>query len=76
MASDGGIFTFGDAHFYGSAGSLPLTKPIIGMVAAPGGHGYWLSASDGGVFSYGNAPFRGSLGGHTLAAPIVGLAGR
>ena len=31
VASDGGVFSYGDASFYGSAGSLPLAKPIVGM---------------------------------------------
>ena len=31
MASDGGIFSYGDAQFYGSTGSLHLNAPIVGM---------------------------------------------
>jgi len=31
VASDGGIFNYGDAGFYGSAGNLLLNKPIVGM---------------------------------------------
>ncbi|MGH9103421.1 MAG: protease pro-enzyme activation domain-containing protein [Acidimicrobiales bacterium] len=31
VASDGGIFSFGDASFYGSMGGRPLDKPIVGM---------------------------------------------
>ena len=54
MAADGGIFNYGSANFYGSAGSLHLNKPVVGMAAAPGGAGYWLVASDGGIFTYGN----------------------
>jgi hypothetical protein len=34
-ARDGGIFTFGDARFEGSAGSYHLNQPIIAMVSAP-----------------------------------------
>jgi len=33
VASDGGIFTYGDAGFFGSAGALSLNKPIVGMAA-------------------------------------------
>ena len=33
VASDGGIFTFGDANFYGSMGGAFLDKPIVGMSA-------------------------------------------
>ena len=31
VASDGGIFAFGDAAFYGSTGNLTLVAPIVGM---------------------------------------------
>ena len=53
VASDGGIFTFGDAKFYGSTGGIALNKPIIGMLAGPSGTGYILVASDGGTFTFG-----------------------
>ena len=33
VASDGGIFTHGDAVFAGSQGSTVLNKPIVGMAA-------------------------------------------
>ena len=33
VASDGGVFSFGDAAFYGSMGGTPLNKPIVGMAA-------------------------------------------
>ncbi|MGH9004612.1 MAG: hypothetical protein ACRDYV_15920, partial [Acidimicrobiia bacterium] len=74
VASDGGVFSFGDAGFYGSTGAVRLNKPIVGMAATPTGAGYWLVASDGGVFSFGDAGFFGSAGGHRLSAPIVGLS--
>jgi hypothetical protein len=31
VASDGGIFAFGDAPFKGSTGSVKLTQPIVGI---------------------------------------------
>src|ERR1019366_4656383 len=62
VATDGGIFSFGNAAFHGSAGNIKLTKPVVGMAATPDGGGYWLVASDGGVFSYGDAAFHGSAG--------------
>ncbi len=73
-AADGGIFTFGDAAFYGSTGGLTLNKPIVGMATTPDGKGYWLVASDGGLFTYGDAGFYGSAGGLTLNRPMVGMA--
>jgi hypothetical protein len=74
VASDGGVFSYGGASFNGSAGSLTLNKPVVGMAATPDGGGYWLVASDGGIFSYGDAYFYGSTGSLTLNKPIVGMA--
>src|SRR6202012_496207 len=74
VASDGGIFAFGDAGFYGSipgsglqpAGSgrpRSLNAPIVGMVPSADGGGYFMVASDGGVFAFGDAHFAGSCPG-------------
>jgi hypothetical protein len=73
VASDGGIFTFGDATFYGSTGSIHLNQPIVGMAATPDGKGYWLVASDGGIFTFGDATFYGSTGGEQLSNPITAI---
>ncbi len=74
VASDGGIFSFGDAGFHGSMGATHLNKPVVGMAATPDGKGYWLVASDGGIFAFGDAGFYGSMGGHPLNQPVVGMA--
>ncbi len=60
VASDGGLFAFGDAKFFGSTGNIRLNQPVVGM-ASNRGNGYWLVASDGGLFSFGSAPFYGSM---------------
>jgi hypothetical protein len=73
VASDGGIFSFGDATFHGSTGNITLNQPIVGMATTPTGHGYWLVARDGGIFSFGDATFHGSTGAIPLPAPIVGM---
>ncbi len=74
VATDGGVFNFGDAGFFGSAGNLKLNSPIVGIAPTPDGKGYWLVASDGGIFTYGDATFYGSTGGITLNKPVVGMA--
>ena len=74
VASDGGIFSFGGAGFYGSEGAKPLNRPIVGMAATADGGGYWLVASDGGIFAFGDAGFYGSEGAKPLNRPIVGMA--
>jgi hypothetical protein len=84
VGSDGGIFSFGSAQFYGSTGSLHLQRPVVGIVPTANHGGYWLDASDGGVFAYGNTQYYGSIPGvglhpagsgmpNSLNAPIVGM---
>jgi hypothetical protein len=73
VATDGGIFSFGDAQYYGSASAMHLNRPIVGMDATPDGKGYWLVASDGGMFSYGDARYYGSASAMHLNRPIVGM---
>ncbi len=74
VASDGGVFTFGDAQFFGSMGGQPLDKPIVGISTTPDSKGYYEVASDGGVFTFGDAQFFGSMGGKPLNQPITGIA--
>jgi hypothetical protein len=69
VGTDGGVFTSGDAGFFGS---LPATgvapaAPIVGMVPSDDGGGYWLLGADGGVFAFGNAGYLGSAGASGLA---------
>jgi hypothetical protein len=84
VGSDGGIFTFGNAQFYGSTGNLKLNRPVVGITVTANRGGYWLDASDGGVFAFGDASFYGSIPGlgvspagsgapKELNAPIVGM---
>lgn len=84
VGSDGGIFTFGAAQFFGSTGSLHLQRPVVGITPTADRDGYWLVASDGGIFAFGNAGYYGSIPGsgltpagsggpRSLNAPIVGM---
>ena len=66
VGSDGGIFTFGSAQFYGSTGSLKLQRPVVGIVPTKDDGGYWLDASDGGVFA-------SATPGFTARSPGLGL---
>jgi hypothetical protein len=72
VATDGGIFAFGDAAFAGSMGDQKLNAPVQSLVPDPDRSGYWLVASDGGVFAF-DAPFRGSMGGTRLNQPVTGM---
>jgi hypothetical protein len=74
VASDGGVFGFGDAQFFGSVAGQRLNQPVVGMASTPDGKGYWLVAADGGVFGFGDAQFFGSVAGQRLNQPVVGMA--
>jgi hypothetical protein len=73
-SSDGAVYAFGGASFYGSANSQPLGTPIVGMEATPDHKGYRMVGSNGAVFAFGDAGFFGSVAGLHLDHPIVGLA--
>ncbi|MDA8357224.1 MAG: SGNH/GDSL hydrolase family protein [Actinomycetota bacterium] len=85
VGADGGIFTFGAAHFYGSTGSMHLQRPVVGITPTATDQGYWLVAADGGIFSFGDASFFGSIPGFHIGpagtpgpgkhlnAPIIGM---
>jgi len=74
VAGDGGIFTYGDAKFFGSTGAIRLNKPVVGIAPTNSGLGYWTVASDGGIFTFGDATFHGSTGAIRLNKPVVGMA--
>ena len=74
VGADGGVFSFGDAAFYGSTGNITLNQPVIALAPTPTLRGYWLVAEDGGVFSFGDAKFFGSTGAMKLNQPIVGIS--
>ena len=63
VASDGGVFAFGDARF---AGSCPGVGGCMGAAAAvvpdASGNGYWLITQTGNVYAFGDAPYYGAPG--------------
>ena len=76
VASDGGIFGFGSAKFFGSMGGTPLNKPVVGIAAAPDGQGYWEVASDAGIFGFGAHPLSGPWARTPLNKPVGALPRR
>jgi hypothetical protein len=52
VASDGGIFTFGDAHYYGSTGGDDLNQPIVAITTGSTAPHYLLVAADGGSVEF------------------------
>ena len=69
VARDGGIFSFGDAKFYGSMGGIPLQQPVVGIVRHPTGKGYTMVARDGGIFGFGVGPTSAAFRGTACTSP-------
>ena len=74
VATDGGVFTYGNLPFCGSTGGIHINQPVVGLAGTPDAGGYWTVARDGGIFSFGDAEFYGSTGSIHLNQPIVGMA--
>jgi hypothetical protein len=70
VASDGSVYSFGDAKYLGSEGNRALGHPVVGMAYDADTSGYWLVDSAGGVYSF-HAPFFGSA---RSPHPVVGIA--
>jgi hypothetical protein len=73
VAADGGVISFGDTTFMGSANVKAQNKPMVAIASDFASGGHWLVASDGGVFAY-DAPFAGATGALTLNSPVNGMA--
>src|ERR1019366_5628098 len=55
IAADRGVFSFGDATFYGSMGSAPTPDPAEKVVSSRSGHGYWIVDQTGTSWAFGDA---------------------
>jgi len=67
VTAAGGVYTFGNARFYGSLSATYRGAPVRGIALTPGGRGYWLATASGHVYSFGNARYHGSLATSHLA---------
>lgn len=67
VASDGGVFAFGDAHFAGSCPGIGGCKgSAVAVMTDASGNGYWLATSTGNVYTFGDAPYYGAPGNQGL----------
>jgi hypothetical protein len=71
---DGRVLAYAGAGFRGSASTIHLAQPVVGMAPTPDARGYWEVAADGGVFSFGDAKFFGSGANLGLDGSVVGMA--
>src|SRR5438105_3858992 len=73
VGSDGSVFAYGGAGFFGSMGNLRISHPIVGLAPTSSGKGYWLADSAGDVFFFGDAVDFGTLSRVRIPAPIVAI---
>ena len=73
-SSTGGIFTFGDAKYYGSAPGSGISTRLGGMTATPTGKGYWMVGNDGRTMAFGDARNWGSSAALANRTIITGIA--
>ncbi|HET9060176.1 MAG TPA: G1 family glutamic endopeptidase [Acidimicrobiales bacterium] len=74
MTTTGGVFSFGDAQWYGSLTAMGgVSVPMSAMAPTPDGRGYWLVSLTGGVYSFGDARFAGSCTPSICAFLAVGM---
>ena len=63
VASDGGVFGFGDARFAGSCPGIGgCTGAAAAIVPDATGNGYWLITRTGNVYAFGDAHYYGAPG--------------
>jgi hypothetical protein len=54
--TEGSVYAFGDAHFFGSGAAAGMAGPVVGIAATDDGRGYWLATAGGRVLAFGDAP--------------------
>jgi hypothetical protein len=73
VASDGGVFAFGDAHFSGSCPGIGgCAGSAVSVMPDATGNGYWLVTSTGNVYGFGDASYFGGPG--LQSTPITSAA--
>ncbi len=76
VAQDGGVFTYGDAKYYGSLGGVKhsAAHDEIAIVPTKDGKGYWLCDASGVVTPFGDAGKLLPVTKGTIRTPIIGFA--
>ncbi len=73
VSSHGGVFSYGDATWYGSIAGRHLLTQTVGLAVTPSGRGYYLVTRAGNVFAFGDARFRGSTAARIGTPPLAGI---
>ncbi len=77
VASDGGVFAFGDAHFAGSCPGIGgCSGSAVAVMPDHSGDGYWLITSTGNAYTFGDAPYLGAPGHGTVTSAVATPSGK
>ena len=72
VASDGGVFAFGDAHFAGSCPGIGgCSGAAVAVMPDASGNGYWLVTATGNIYTFGDAPYFGAPGEGTVTSAVA-----
>jgi len=74
VASDGGVFAFGDAGYFGSMGGRPLNKPVVGSPPRRMGRATGKSPAMAGSLASAMRSSTVRWAASNLNQPIVGIA--
>jgi hypothetical protein len=70
VASDGGVFAFGDAKFAGSCPGIGgCSGAAVAVMPDATGNGYWMVTATGHVYAFGDAGYYGAPG--PQSAPVT-----
>ena len=74
VASDGGVFAFGDAHFAGSCPGIGgCSAAGVAVLPDASGNGYWRLTHTGNVYTFGDASYYGAPG--NAGSPVTRPSG-
>ncbi len=72
VASDGGVFAFGDAQFAGSCPGIGgCSGSAVAVMPDSSGNGYWVVTSTGNIYAFGDAPYLGAPGHGPVASAVA-----
>jgi len=72
VASDGGVFAFGDARFAGSCPGIGgCSGAAVAVMPDASGSGYWLVTSTGNIYTFGDAPYFGAPQRGTVTSAVA-----
>jgi hypothetical protein len=75
VATDGGVFAFGDARYEGSCPGIGgCAGAAVAVMPDHSGNGYWLVTATGSVYAFGDAPWYGAAPPSTV--PVVDAVAR